>query len=91
MEILKHTLVFSKPNLMVTILLSIRKNALATYRRGWEPVIEENCRGKNSQWQKPVYYGLAIRRNSDSADKVRDAIWASYYHYSSEDPDTWYT
>ncbi|XP_063986122.1 uncharacterized protein LOC135167084 isoform X2 [Diachasmimorpha longicaudata] len=32
-----------------------------------------------------VYYGLAIRRNSDSADKMRDAIWATYYHYSSTD------
>ncbi|XP_039956081.1 uncharacterized protein LOC120771887 isoform X2 [Bactrocera tryoni] len=49
-----------------------------------------------------VCYGLAIRRNSDSADKMRDAIWATYYHFSSthknpqhqncpEDPDTWCT
>lgn len=29
-----------------------------------------------------VYYGLAIRRNCQSVDKRRDAIWASYYHYS---------
>ena len=98
MEILKHTLVFSKPNLIVKILLSIRKNALATYRK-------KNLSGKGKLTNKlidklTVYYGLAIRRNSDSADKMKDAIWASYYHYSStdknpqhqncpEDPDTW--
>lgn len=32
-----------------------------------------------------VYYGLAIRRNHDSVEKMRDAIWATYYHYSSTD------
>lgn len=30
-----------------------------------------------------VYYGLAIRRNCDSAEKMREAIWATYYHYGS--------
>lgn len=32
-----------------------------------------------------VYYGLAIRRNHDSVEKMRNAIWATYYHYSSTD------
>jgi len=30
-----------------------------------------------------VYYGLAIRRNCDSTEKMREAIWATYYHYNS--------
>lgn len=32
-----------------------------------------------------VYYGLAIRRNCDSKDVMKKAIWATYYHYSSTD------
>lgn len=32
-----------------------------------------------------VYYGLAIRRNPDSAEKMKNDIWATYYHYSSTD------
>jgi len=32
-----------------------------------------------------VYYGLAIRRNCESIEKMRDAIWATFYHYSSTD------
>ncbi|XP_066583306.1 LOW QUALITY PROTEIN: uncharacterized protein [Prorops nasuta] len=30
-----------------------------------------------------VYYGLAIRRNCNSLDGMKDAIWATFYHYSS--------
>lgn len=47
-----------------------------------------------------VYYGLAIRRNCDSIEKMYNAIWATYYHYCSSDqkpqhdncpsgPDSW--
>ncbi|KYM94122.1 hypothetical protein ALC62_15264 [Cyphomyrmex costatus] len=32
-----------------------------------------------------IYYGLAIRRNSDSIHKMRTAIWATFFHYSSTD------
>lgn len=32
-----------------------------------------------------VYYGLAIRRNHNSVEKMKNAIWATYYHYSSTD------
>ncbi|XP_015179220.1 PREDICTED: uncharacterized protein LOC107067854 isoform X1 [Polistes dominula] len=32
-----------------------------------------------------VYYGLAIRRNCDSVDNMRNAIWGTYYHYCSTD------
>lgn len=32
-----------------------------------------------------VYYGLAIRRNCDSAQKMKGAIWATYLHYNSTD------
>ena len=32
-----------------------------------------------------VYYGLAIRRNHDSVEKMKDAIWATYFHYNSTD------
>lgn len=31
------------------------------------------------------YYGLAIRKNPKSIKKMRDAIWATFYHYSSSD------
>ncbi|XP_077257590.1 uncharacterized protein LOC143894826 [Temnothorax americanus] len=30
-----------------------------------------------------VYYGLAIRRNFDSVEGMRNAVWATFYHYSS--------
>ncbi|XP_071652157.1 uncharacterized protein [Temnothorax longispinosus] len=30
-----------------------------------------------------VYYGLAIRRNYDSTENMKTAIWATYAHYSS--------
>lgn len=51
---------------------------------------KETLSGKNKLTGKmidklTVYYGLAIRRNSDSVDKMRDAIWGTYYHYSSTD------
>ncbi|XP_039302928.1 uncharacterized protein LOC120357167 [Solenopsis invicta] len=44
--------------------------------------------GKNKLTAKMIdklalYYGLAIRRNFDSVKKMRDAIWATFYHYSS--------
>lgn len=32
-----------------------------------------------------VYYGLAIRRNSNSVEKMKNDIWATFYHYSSTD------
>lgn len=32
-----------------------------------------------------IYYGLAIRRNCDSKDEMKKAIWATFYHYSSTD------
>lgn len=32
-----------------------------------------------------VYYGLAIRRNCNSKDDMKKAIWATFYHYSSTD------
>ncbi|KAL1488468.1 hypothetical protein ABEB36_014939 [Hypothenemus hampei] len=32
-----------------------------------------------------VYYGLAIRRYSDSLENMKTAVWATYYHYSSTD------
>lgn len=47
-----------------------------------------------------VYYGLSIRRNYESAEKMKVDIWATFYHYSSTDknpqhgncpkgPDSW--
>nr|XP_012230478.1 PREDICTED: uncharacterized protein LOC105676856 [Linepithema humile] len=32
-----------------------------------------------------IYYGLAIRRNHDSVQKMRDAIWGTLYHKLSTD------
>lgn len=32
-----------------------------------------------------VYYGLAIRRYSDSMENMKNAIWATFFHYSSTD------
>ena len=31
------------------------------------------------------YYGLAIRHNCDSVEKMKNAIWATYYHQQSTD------
>lgn len=44
--------------------------------------------GKNKLTAKMIdkfalYYGLAIRRNFDSVEGMQDAIWATFYHYSS--------
>ncbi|XP_054725541.1 uncharacterized protein LOC129235626 [Anastrepha obliqua] len=47
-----------------------------------------------------TYYGLAIRRNPDSPENMKNEIWATYYHKSSTDetlqhhlcptgPDSW--
>ena len=30
-----------------------------------------------------IYYRLAIRRNHTSVEKMKNAIWETYYHYSS--------
>lgn len=32
-----------------------------------------------------VYYGLAIRRHCDSVEEMKNAIWATFYHYNSTD------
>lgn len=32
-----------------------------------------------------VYYGLTIRRNYNSVESMKQAIWATFYHYSSTD------
>ncbi|EFN81405.1 hypothetical protein EAI_00125, partial [Harpegnathos saltator] len=32
-----------------------------------------------------IYYGLAIRRHSDSLENMRKAIWATYLHKCSTD------
>lgn len=32
-----------------------------------------------------TYYGLAVRRNSDSLENMRNEIWAAYYHKISTD------
>lgn len=32
-----------------------------------------------------IYHGLAIRRNSNSKDDMKKAIWATFYHYGSRD------
>ncbi|KAG8227028.1 hypothetical protein J437_LFUL006648 [Ladona fulva] len=32
-----------------------------------------------------IYYGLAIRRNSDSVEKMKDTIWATFFHKPSTD------
>lgn len=35
-----------------------------------------------------TYYGLAIRRNSDSVENMRKEIWAAYYHKNSTDENS---
>ena len=37
--------------------------------------------------QLTKFYGLAIRRNSDSIKDMKNAIWASLEHYSLSDKD----
>jgi len=32
-----------------------------------------------------VYYGLAIRKNCNSVEDMKKAIWATYLYYSSTD------
>ena len=32
-----------------------------------------------------LFYGLAIRRNADSSSRMKDAIWATYFHKCSTD------
>ncbi|KOC58856.1 hypothetical protein WH47_01699, partial [Habropoda laboriosa] len=30
-----------------------------------------------------IYYGLAIRKNPDAIEKMKNDIWATYFHMSS--------
>jgi len=38
-----------------------------------------------------IYYGLAIRRHSDSVENMKNAIWATFHHYSSTDKNPQHT
>lgn len=51
---------------------------------------EKNLMGKGKLSGKmidklTIYYGLAIRRNTDSIKNMYDAIWSTFFHYSSTD------
>ncbi|CAH0551117.1 unnamed protein product [Brassicogethes aeneus] len=68
----------------------VKKHVVETKTKAGKTVKRKSLSGKGKLTAKmidklTVYYGLAIRRNHDSVEKMKNAIWATYYHYSSTD------
>lgn len=68
----------------------VKKTVVDTETKAGKKIKRKSLSGKGKLTAKvidklTVYYGLAIRRNSDSVEKMKNAIWATYYHYSSTD------
>ena len=68
----------------------VRKSVVDTETKTGKIVKRKSLSGKGKLTAKmidklTVYYGLAIRRNHDSVEKMKNAIWATYYHNNSTD------
>jgi len=68
----------------------VKTSAVDTETKSGKIVKRKSLGGKGKLTAKTidkltVYYGLAIRRNHQSVAKMRDAIWATFYHYASTD------
>ncbi|KYN26922.1 hypothetical protein ALC57_03697 [Trachymyrmex cornetzi] len=68
----------------------VKTSAVDTETKDGKIVKRKSLGGKGKLTAKmidklTVYYGLAIRRNHHSLEKMRDAIWATFYHYASTD------
>ena len=68
----------------------IKTSVIETETKAGKKVKRKSLSGKGKLTAKiidklNVYYGLAIRRSHDSVEKMKNAIWATFYHYSSTD------
>lgn len=68
----------------------VKSSVVETETKRGQKVRRKSLSGKGKLTAKmidklTVYYGLAIRRNHNSVEKMKKAIWATYEHYSSTD------
>jgi len=68
----------------------VKTSVVDTKTKAGKTVKRKSLSGKGKLTAKmidklTVYYGLAIRPNYDSVEKMKNAIWATYHHYSSTD------
>ncbi|XP_066581799.1 LOW QUALITY PROTEIN: uncharacterized protein [Prorops nasuta] len=104
-EICKKECIGHVQKRMGTRLREVVKKYVDTVVKGKKKVQRKTLGGKGRLTGKmidklTVYYGLAIRRNCDSVEKMHNAIWATFHHYCSTDdnplhencpigPDSW--
>lgn len=68
----------------------VKKTVVDTETKAGKKIKRKSLSGKGKLTAKiidklTVYYGLAIRRYSDSVENMKNAIWATFFHYSSTD------
>lgn len=66
----------------------VKKTAVDTQTKAGKTIKRKSLSGKGKLTAKmidklTVYYGLAIRHCSNSVEKMKNAIWATLFHYSS--------
>jgi len=71
----------------------VKKTVVDTETKAGKKIKRKSLFGKGKLTAKmidklTVYYGLAIRRYSDSVENMKNAIWATFFHYSSTDDNT---
>ena len=68
----------------------VKKTVVYTETKAGKKIKRKSLFGKGKLTAKmidklTVYYGLAIRRYSDSVENMKNAIWATFFRYSSTD------
>ncbi|CAB3241668.1 unnamed protein product [Arctia plantaginis] len=68
----------------------VKKTVVDTETKAGKKIKRKSLSGKGKRTAKiidklTVYYRLAIRRHSDSVKNMKNAIWATFFHYSSTD------
>lgn len=68
----------------------VKKTVVDTETKAGKKIKRKSLSGKGKLTAKiidklTVYYGLAIRRHSDSVENMKNAIWATFFNYCSTD------
>lgn len=68
----------------------VKKTVVDTETKAGTKIKRKSLSGKGKLTAKmmdklTVYYGFAIRRYSDSVENMKNAIWATFFYYSSTD------
>jgi len=68
----------------------VKKTVEDTETKAGKKIKRKSLSGKGKLTAKmidklTVYYGLAIRRHSDSVENMKNAIWSTFFHYGSTD------